>query len=99
MCFHFYYQDIATIVKKKKKKTTSPENFGTKTKRLSEFSNEGTFLHALELSMESIRVATTIPTKKPPNFRDERSSPKTSEQISSFQSSSKLTKNVQDSKA
>ena len=65
--------------KKKKKKKTSPENFGTNTKRLSEFSNEGTFLHALELSMESIRVATTIPTKKPPNFRDERSSPKTSE--------------------
>ena len=65
--------------KKKKKKKTSPENFGTKTKRLSEFSNEGTFLHSLELSMESIRVATTIPTKKPPNFRDERSSPKTSE--------------------
>ena len=64
---------------KKKKKKTSPENFGTKTKRLSEFSNEGTFLHALELSMESIRVATTIPTKKRPNFRDERSSPKTSE--------------------
>ena len=62
-----------------KKKKTSPENFGTKTKRLSEFSNEGTFLHALELSMEFIRVATTKPTKKPPNFRDERSSPKTSE--------------------
>ena len=42
-------------------KKCSPEKFGIKTKRLSEFSNEGTFLHALELSIGSIRVATIVP--------------------------------------
>ena len=59
MCFSlFYYQDIIIIILKKK---CSSENFGIKTKRLCEFSNKSIFLHAHELSMESIRVATTVP--------------------------------------
>ena len=43
---------LFTIVKKK-----LPLNFGIKTKRLSEFSN----LHALELSIGFIRVASIVP--------------------------------------